>query len=222
MTIWKLLFQFLPDFSIHQWRRHAGLFLKGYRRLLVFLVSLFAIKYFFIVYSVLVNQKYSHRSICGSRINFYSSFLDEHLNLFKWATNFILSGSKFIVQLWGYTARLTQYGHIQINHGHQVNLRWVCLGLGFMGFWMAFVISNKGHWIYKLCWLVAGISFLLFINMCRIALILIANEERFVHKLPIDHHTLFNIVSYVVLLLFLLAYLRSVRVVENGPSRVQA
>lgn len=199
----------LPVAPLHKTRGATVVFYRKYKRVLFFLVLIYSADHFFSAFSILVNPKYSSRSVLGITYDFYNPFIDRYFNLFRGFTKFVLHGSKIMVEQLGYSAVLNRFNNIQINNGHQVNLYTVCLGLDFITFWFAFVLSNKGRWFYKSVWMIAGIFFLLLVNMCRISLLLIANEEHFIQRIPIEHHTLFNIGSYVVLAVFLLLYIRS-------------
>ncbi|MFX6808017.1 hypothetical protein ABTH26_20125, partial [Acinetobacter baumannii] len=57
---------------------------------------------------------------------YYFTFLDQQLNYINWLRHLLLTGSKWIVQVLGYTATLPDPYHVQINHANRVQLVYAC------------------------------------------------------------------------------------------------
>ncbi len=145
----------------------------------------------------------------------YYAFLDEHVNFVVWYRNFLFYGTKIILKPLGFTAKVLSKYVIQINGSNKVGLVYSCLGYGVLSFWTAFVISNDGKPLHKLYWIIGGIAAFSILNMSRIALILIANYKHYASPFEIDHHTLFNICSYLLIGVFVYAYARSVQLHQS-------
>jgi exosortase/archaeosortase family protein len=152
---------------------------------------------------------------------YYNAFLDEHANFVVWYRNFLFTGTKIILQTFGYTANVLSEFVIQINGSNKVVLIYSCLGYGVISFWIAFVISNEGSLLNKMLWIIGGITAFSVLNMCRIAIILIANYKNYTPALPIDHHALFNICSYILIGFFMYVYARSINIKEFVNRRSQ-
>lgn len=146
---------------------------------------------------------------------YYVAWLDEHLNYVRWLRNVLLYGSKFIVELSGYHARIRDAYSLQINNANSVILIYECLGYGVISYWIAFIISNDGSLSFKLKWLFAGIAIILLSNMTRIAIIAIAVYSKWKMSLHMEHHAFYNIISYSIIIILSLLYMRKVNGIKN-------
>lgn len=174
-------------------------FLLNNKKVLVFIGYFFIIDIFFKGY-ISITDKTSHHFI---------PFFSEHLNIVKWYRELLLHGSQFFVEGLGYTAKIHDIFYIQINNWNQVVIVYSCLGFGVISFWTAFIISNTGNLKYKLFWLFGGIIALTFLNILRISLLLISNYRSFANIIPFDHHTMFNVFSYLLIFLLIWRYIKS-------------
>ena len=180
------------------------LFFYKHKKLIIFL-SCFCVLYFGIKGFIGITAKGGY----------YIFFLDEYVNFVVWYRNFLFSGTKIMLAAFGYTGTVTNQYIIQINGSNKVQLVYNCLGYGVISFWIAFVVSNEGRLLNKVLWILGGIAAFSVMNMSRIAIILVANYKHYASVLPIDHHALFNICSYVLIGFFVYAYARAVEMKES-------
>jgi exosortase/archaeosortase family protein len=75
-----------------------------------------------------------------------------------------------------------------------------------MSFWLAFVITHHGKWWFKAVWAVICIAIIIACNIARVCLVLISGLEKWQLPFGLDHHTWFNIVTYLAILLLALLY----------------
>ncbi|CAN5339704.1 hypothetical protein BH11BAC5_BH11BAC5_30300 [soil metagenome] len=136
--------------------------------------------------------------------NQYIPFIDHYFAYYRWLSDSLLHGSKFLAKLLGYTVDIVPPNLLRIRDGKGVRLAYDCLGYGVMSFWIAFVFANSSGLKTKLIWMLAGIAALWLINVIRITAFLIAHNHNWPMPLGLDHHTWFNIASY--LLIFCLIY----------------
>ncbi len=87
-----------------------------------------------------------------------------------------------------------------------VNVVYSCLGYGVTSFWIAFVFANRGSWKRKLAWMIGGTLALWFINVLRLSLVMLANNNNWAIPFGWDHHTWFNIFAYVLIFLMIYVY----------------
>ncbi len=132
--------------------------------------------------------------------NYYIYFLDHYINYINWLSVSILYIASLITPIFGVESHIEPPQVIKTIEGTNVILTFACLGLGTLSFWVAFVIANNGTFQKKIYWCLGGIAFIWFINCCRIALLLTALEKRWVGNKYMDHHDLFNVVSYIIIL----------------------
>ncbi len=109
--------------------------------------------------------------------------------------------SAFILNGLGYPVTASSKELLQIAYRSTVFLAYSCAGFGVMGVWAAFVITAGGKWQHLITTLIIGLFILWLINVARITLLILFNYHQWPHILPFDHHTNFNIVSYIVMLL---------------------
>jgi exosortase/archaeosortase family protein len=148
----------------------------------------------------------------------YSSFLDHHLNYISWLRSAIMYASIIVAYMFGTKAYIAGSQLINIDNVVQINIWLPCLGLGVISFWLAFIITNNGNWKRKLLWSFMGIIAICFINTWRIALLLIAFDNNWNQHSSIDHHDLFNIVAYSIILLMIYMYSKNTTKSNTGTK----
>jgi len=175
------------------------IFIIKNKKLIIFIISFLFLDYFFKGY-ISITDKSSKHCI---------PFLYEYLNIVKVYRNIILQGSKNFIESLTYSSRIHDEYFIQINNKNQVILVYSCLGFGIISFWISFIISNAGSFLFKTIWLFSGVIALTLLNIFRISLILISEYWKFKPFLPFDHHTSYNIFSYLLILVLMWRYLKS-------------
>lgn len=160
----------------------------SYRFVFLFL-SLFALFYYFNIF-------YMGLTAPG---NYYSQFLDDHLNYIQGFRVFLISVSAEILRIFGYEVFTSGTTLHALNAGG-VNVVYSCLGFGVMSFFVAFVIAWPQKSIQsKLLFIPVGLILIQILNIARFILITLFWRSN-PYKSIIDHHTLFNLILYVVLL----------------------
>lgn len=139
---------------------------------------------------------------------YYFEWLDTYFNYVTWLRNTILYGSKILMSLLGFETILENAYVIRIVNGSAVQLVYSCLGYGVLSFWTAFVVANKGSKLFKLKWIALGFSLIIFSNIIRICTLLIANQKQWYKPFSLDHHTTYNIISYVLIIILMFIYLK--------------
>ena len=137
---------------------------------------------------------------------FYSPFLEHNLNYVSWLTSSILYVANAIDHFLGINSYVQNAYNIKTYSGASVTVWLPCLGLGVMSFWVAFIIADVNSWKKKLYWVLAGIAAIWFINCLRIALLVLALEKNWYQNTYIDHHTIFNIAAYIIILFMIWLY----------------
>jgi len=148
----------------------------------------------------------------------YSAFLDQYFNYIDWIRSSIMYAAVVIAYNFGTEAYIAGSQLINIENVVQLNIWLPCVGLGVISFWIAFIITNSGHWKRKLLWSVMGFLAICFINTLRIALLLIALDNRWTGHISIDHHDIFNIAAYTVILLMMYMYNRKNSTVDSTST----
>ncbi|GAB3020487.1 exosortase/archaeosortase family protein [Spirosoma pulveris] len=133
-------------------------------------------------------------------LNQYSYVLDHYLNYISWFQQSILYTAHLLTRLAGLLTFVDPPQLIRTASGASVIISFECLGLGVSSFWTAYVIANSGTWQKKSAWLLGGIALIWFVNCCRIALLLFALDKNWPESHYIDHHDLFNVAAYVIIL----------------------
>jgi exosortase/archaeosortase family protein len=138
--------------------------------------------------------------------NHYIPFLDHYLNYIAWLRAALLKSSACILNLLGFTALNDEYELLVAGHGI-LRVVYSCLGLGVISFFAAFVIAYPKKGRSKWWFLVAGILGIEVLNVLRFVLLAIFWNKRQPHI--IDHHTIFNILIYIVIAVSLYFWVRS-------------
>jgi exosortase/archaeosortase family protein len=143
--------------------------------------------------------------------NYYAPWLDNYFNVTDWLRTFILQSARIFLQILGYSAQVAGKYSLQFPDKTSVTMVYSCLGYGVLSFWSAFILSGEGRWKIKGFFLFAGIFLILVINILRVSFILLAVSHHWVNFSQIDHHFLFNCISYLVIIGMCGFYLRAVK-----------
>jgi exosortase/archaeosortase family protein len=138
--------------------------------------------------------------------NIYSTFLSDHLNYVSWIQVSILETANAIMHFAGVHSYVGAGYTLNINNVPILYMAAACAGLGIMSFWVAFIIAQKNTIKVKLVWCVAGIVSIWIINCLRVSLLFVALKNNWQVNKYIDHHELFNLCAYSVIILMMLAY----------------
>jgi exosortase/archaeosortase family protein len=139
-------------------------------------------------------------SITSPTNKHYNAFLANHLNYIDWLRWVLLQSSTQVLKWLGYVAICNKYYLLVAGHG-AIHLVYTCLGLGVMSFFAAFVLAYPKPLKARVIFLVTGIVCIQLLNIVRFVLLSLYWGKASSHS--IDHHTIFNIFIYVVILLSL-------------------
>jgi len=172
---------------------------EGFLFIIKFL-SLFALLYFFCIVFISITYRAS---------NPLYLFLRDHLNYIDWLRYSVLRTSEFFCKLIGVDSFIENRIIIHVtNSPKKLHMGYDCIGYGVMSFWTAFVIANKTSLSKKLYWLIGGCIIIWFINCIRVAVLLIALRNNWPISKYVDHHTTFNIISYILILAMIFVYIK--------------
>ena len=136
----------------------------------------------------------------------YVAFLDDHLNFIN-ALRYILIGcSAHILNLLGYVTKTTDIQMLVVGH-NIVHIGYDCLGFGVMSFFTAFVITYPGILKPKLYFWIIGLIVIQMINLARFVILSLYWRPG-AHVYMSDHHTIFNLVVYIIIGISLYFYIR--------------
>lgn len=132
--------------------------------------------------------------------NHYNAFLANHLNYIQALRSFLLSCCKQLLNLMGFTAITNQNDLLVAGRG-AIRLVYSCLGFGLISFFAAFVIAYPASLKARIAFILGGIVTIEALNILRfILLVLFWNKKA--GKI-VDHHTIFNIVLYILIMISL-------------------
>jgi exosortase/archaeosortase family protein len=127
---------------------------------------------------------------------YYSRFLADHLNYIEALRIFLLKASAFVLKCLGHATVINNYEMLTAGHGI-IRMVYSCLGLGVMSFFLAFVIAYPKPFKQKIIFGIAGLIGIQLLNILRFVLLsLYWNRSA---SQVIDHHTIFNIVIYILI-----------------------
>lgn len=155
---------------------------------LLLFVALFLLFYFF---NILF---FSYTTPGG---NHYNAFLASHFDYISGLRHFLLKSTAQILNWLGYDSITDDTDILIAGHG-RLKLIYSCLGLGVMSFLIAFVIAYPKRLKAKLMFLIPALLILQLLNILRFVILAIfwnKNEDTQI----VDHHTVFNILIYIVI-----------------------
>ncbi|HTK18834.1 MAG TPA: hypothetical protein VL442_04955 [Mucilaginibacter sp.] len=164
-------------------------------RFLLMFVGLFLFFYFFNIFFFGITSHGNH----------YNAFLDNHLNYIRLLRKLLLLTSQHIINLLGATAISNDFQLLVAGHG-TLEVVYSCLGLGIMSFFAAFVIAYPKKLKSKLIFLFAGIVCIQVLNVFRFVLLAFLWNKK--NGLVFDHHTIFNIIIYIIIAISLYFWIK--------------
>ena len=172
---------------------------EGFLFIIKFL-SLFALLYFFCIVFISITYRAS---------NPFYLFLRDYLNYIDWLRYSVLRTSEFLCKLIGVESYIEDRIIIHVsNSPKKLHMGYDCIGYGVMSFWAAFVIANKTKFTKKVYWLIGGCIIIWLINCIRVAFLLTALRNNWPISKYVDHHTTFNIISYILILGLIFTYIK--------------
>lgn len=137
---------------------------------------------------------------------YYIAFFNTYLNFIAWLRYLLIESSAAILNLLGYQTKTATDQMLVIGH-NIVYVGYDCLGFGVMCFFTAFVITYPGVLKPKLYFWVLGLILIQLINLARFV-ILSLYWHHSTNVYLSDHHTIFNIIVYIIIGVSLYFYIR--------------
>ena len=164
-------------------------------------LGLFGLLYYFCLFYISITTR-------GS--NAFTVFLRDYLNFIDWIRYSVLRTSLSLCKLFGINSYIEdRILLISINTRKAIHMGYDCIGYGVMSFWVAFVVANKQNWKKKTYWIVGGCFITWIINCLRVTTLMVALNNNWPISGPINHHTLFNIISYIFLFALIYSYIKA-------------
>lgn len=136
----------------------------------------------------------------------YIAFFDTYLNFVAWLRYLLIESSAAILNMLGYQTK-TATDQMLVVGRNVVYVGYDCLGFGVMCFFTAFVFTYPGVLKPKLYFWALGLILIQLINLARFV-ILSLYWHRSTSVYLSDHHTIFNIVVYIVIGISLYFYVK--------------
>jgi exosortase/archaeosortase family protein len=136
----------------------------------------------------------------------YIGFFDRNLNFISWLRYALIETSAVVLNLFGYETKTSVIQVLVVGHTI-IHIGYDCLGFGVMCFFTAFVIAYpgtiKGKWYFG----IFGLIVIQIINIARFVLLSLYWKHGS-HIYISDHHTVFNIIVYIVIAVSMYFYIR--------------
>lgn len=171
----------------------------------------FFVSRFLIIFVALYYFNIAFIGITG-RGGVYIEFIDQHLNYIRWLRESIIYLSSVVLHLFHYDTIRLPY-HLKIIDGVRVGVGYSCLGYGIMSFQIALALSYPFKYLVRRVYLFVGLLIIYILNILRISAVGIAYTE--LSNFNIDHHFIFNIISYFVIFAMMVITIRINEKYEN-------
>jgi exosortase/archaeosortase family protein len=132
--------------------------------------------------------------------NHYCRYLDEHLNYIRGLRHALLNAASWSLNAGGATSITNDMELMVVGHG-TIRVVYSCLGLGLMSFFAAFVLAFPAKLKPKLLFLVTGLLTIQVLNVLRFILLALFWKKQ--SGVIVDHHTIFNIIIYILIIISL-------------------
>lgn len=172
----------------------------------IFLVCYFVMYYFNVAYI----------GLCAKG-GPYIPFLDEHLNYIRGWRHFSIESTATIIRWMGYQVK-TADTMLGVYGRNGISLVYACLGYDVMAAFTAFLIAFPRAWRTKFKFWIFGLLLIQVLNICRFVFLALfwSNERTF---LGLNHHDLFNVFIYLILMLSVYIWLNISFKNESNPTQ---
>lgn len=137
---------------------------------------------------------------------YYVPFLDKYFNYIRWWRTALLESTAVVLRWFGYIVYTGEY-QMRIIGKYGISMVYSCLGYGIVGVFVAFGLTFPGKIKARPAFLITGVLFIQLLNMFRVALLSLYWDP-LKPVVAIDHHDLFNLVVYALLMLFTICWLK--------------
>jgi len=132
--------------------------------------------------------------------NYYSSFLHHYLNYIQGLRTLLLLCSKQVLVWMGYTTIINDE-FLRVAGRNMIDVAYSCLGFGVMSFLAAFTIAYPKPIKQKVLFFIGGVLIFQLLNIIRF-IVLALYWKPGTSKI-LDHHTIFNVLIYLIILISL-------------------
>lgn len=165
-------------------------------------VVLFLVLFFFLYY---FNIFYIGITVPG---NYYSPFFEQHFNYIRGFRHVLIAISAWVMRTADYQV-FTSDTTLHVLNAGGINVVYSCLGFGVMSFFVAFAVAWPEKSLKnKLVFIPAGLMLIQLMNVARFIILTLFWRDSPLRSI-IDHHTLFNFILYVILLLIIYFWINS-------------
>ncbi len=135
----------------------------------------------------------------------YSEFWSHHFNYIHWLRRGLLISTAQVLAWLGFASVTNEYQLLVAGRGI-IHLLYTCLGFGLMSFFAAFVLAYPKTARQKLWFLFTGLATIQILNVIRFVLLALYWKGNTTHIA--DHHTIFNFIIYILMLLCLYLWVK--------------
>jgi exosortase/archaeosortase family protein len=139
----------------------------------------------------------------------YSKFVADYLDYVSMIKRSLIWGTRLLLSFFNIETYQVDPFIVRIKDGVGVRIAHGCVGYGVYSFWLAYVLANSWKVKTKLKFIVVGLFLLWLINVIRITLLLVTMQNNKSMPFGLDHHTWFNIVSYVAIFAMIYGFERN-------------
>ena len=136
----------------------------------------------------------------------YIPFLDEHLNYIRWWRTFSLESAATVLRWLDYNV-LTNEIQLRVIGKGGIRLVYSCLGYGIMSVFIAFCVTFPSPFKHRYAFMFSGLILIQLLNIGRFV-VLTLYWKRNNPWFGMDHHDLFNIFIYTILILICYLWIR--------------
>jgi exosortase/archaeosortase family protein len=140
---------------------------------------------------------------------YYISFCNDYLDYIRVFRSAYITSTAFILENMDYKVVVSSYGLKVQNHAG-FKLVYSCLGYGICSCFSAFALSVPKPFRYRYIFLFLGITSIIILNICRLVIVAIFYHPKF-NVFGLDHHDIFNLVTYAMIMLCSYLYLNYIR-----------
>jgi len=146
----------------------------------------------------------------------YVPFLDKYLNYIDWWRTFSLGASAKILKWLDYSVLLNET-QLRVVGRYGISLVYECLGYGIMSVFTSFCLTFPSPFKHRFLFMLAGLIVIQFLNIWRFIL-LVLYWNRSAPLFGMDHHDIFNIFIYTILIIGCYLWIRHSSKIKNAQN----
>lgn len=156
---------------------------------------------FFVLYGFFYGINYLLTGLIAPG-GYHIPWLQYHADYVTATRDFLLQSTAWVVKKMGFVPHKDGM-MLWVENRHAIKMVYSCIGFNLFNMWWAFALSYPLSIMQRLLLFISGTVLIIALNVTRLTILVLKNGPANITYFNIDHHDLYNMVTYGILLLWI-------------------